>query len=65
MNNNYVFTPAEVGHLKELVQEVLHIINYDDTGVTDDLVDKAEICAEILGLHQLVVIADDYDTLPE
>jgi hypothetical protein len=43
-------TPAEMKHIYDLVSNLLNIINYDDTGVTDELIEEAEIVAEILGI---------------
>jgi hypothetical protein len=47
-------TPAEWGHIYDLVEDVLETIRYDDTGVTDDLMENAAIVAEILqiALHE-------------
>jgi len=53
-NGDVHLTPAEAYDLREFILDVLNIINYDDTGVTDDLIDKAEIAAEIIGLSQKV-----------
>lgn len=51
MNGDRKLTPAELYDLREFVLDVLNVINYDDTGVTDDLAEKAEVAAEILGLR--------------
>jgi hypothetical protein len=52
-------TPAEVATLTEFVQEVLTICNYDDTGVTDDLIEPAAVCAEILQMNNKNEEEDD------
>ena len=52
MNGEKRLTPAELYDLREFVLEVLSVINYDDTGVTDDLAPYAETAAEILGIRQ-------------
>lgn len=46
----YEFTPAEVWHLRELVQDLKTVMENDDMGVTVDLVDQIDVCAEILGV---------------
>jgi hypothetical protein len=51
MANEKTLTPAEVEHLQNLVAEVLNVVANDDTGVTVDLGEKAEVAAEILGLN--------------
>lgn len=50
-NGDYVLSPAEVYDLREFVLDTLSAVNYDDTGVTDDLAEGAERAAEILGLR--------------
>lgn len=45
-------TPAELAHIYELVMDVMEIIEYDDTGVTDDLIERTAIVAEILGIRK-------------
>lgn len=55
------FTPAEVRNLQELVLEVLNVCNYDDTGVTDDLGELAEVAAEILGITKTIRYEDEPD----
>lgn len=39
---------SELAILRQFVKDVLQTIEYDDTGVTDELEDPAKTCAEIL-----------------
>lgn len=41
-------TQPEWGHIYRLIVDLLEIIKYDDTGVTDDLIEPATVVAEIL-----------------
>lgn len=47
----YAFTPAELHHLREFVQEVWTTAYYDYDGVMGDLGERAEVMAEILGIR--------------
>lgn len=62
MKIDKTLTPAEVRHLTTFVLDVLHTIKYDDTGVTDDLAEGAEVAAEILGLNDKKV---EFENDPE
>lgn len=44
-------TPADLANLRELVSTTLTLIKYDDTGVTDDLIELALVAAEILEIN--------------
>lgn len=57
-----ILTPAELYDLQQFVLDVLSTIKYDDTGVTDDLIDGAETAAEILGVNQKQEEEDDEQT---
>ena len=41
-------TIPEWGHIYRLVTDLLETIKYDDTGVTDDLINETLVVAEIL-----------------
>lgn len=45
-------TQPDIWHLRKLVDELLEIIDLDDTGVTLDLEEEALICREILSDKQ-------------
>lgn len=54
------FGATELATLRGFVRDVLETINYDDTGVTDDLYDSALRCAEILGVVDVPRLDDDW-----
>ena len=54
------FGATELAILRGFVRDVLSTINYDDTGVTDDLYDSALSCAEILGIVDVPRLDDDW-----
>lgn len=50
-----ILTPAELKLIQEFALEVLTVCNFDDTGVTDDLGELAEVVAEIVNAKPPVV----------
>ena len=54
-----VLGATELSLLRSLVRDLLETCNYDDTGVTDDLYDKATACAEVLGIVPIPLVDED------
>lgn len=50
-----LLTPAELKLIQDFTLEVLTVCNFDDTGVTDDLGELAEVVAEIVNAKPLPV----------
>ncbi len=63
MANEKNLTPAEVLRLQDFVLDVLRIIDLDDTGVTDDLIESADVAAEILEIKVGKLPEEDEDDL--
>lgn len=60
-----LLTPAELKTLQEFVSETLTVINYDDTGVTDDLAELAEVAAEILEAKPAIRLEDEPEDIED
>jgi len=59
------FGATELAILRGFVRDVLETINYDDTGVTDDLYDAALRAAEVLGIVDVPRLDDDDPEIEE
>jgi hypothetical protein len=56
---------TELAILRGFVRDVLETINYDDTGVTDDLYDGALRSAEVLGIIDVPRLDEDDPEIEE
>lgn len=60
-----ILTPAELKLIQEFTLEVLTVCNFDDTGVTDDLGELAEVVAEIVNAKPLPIHENEPDLYGE